>query len=77
MDDQAHGVIDVQFDRAVEIVQGLPKAGPVQTGYEEKLAMYRSVDISRISRKVWLNCALVFTSKVGIPKHVFVDTGLT
>ena len=41
MDDQARRVIDEQFDRAVEIVQGLPKSGPVQTGYEEKLAMYR------------------------------------
>ncbi|KLO15746.1 ACBP-domain-containing protein [Schizopora paradoxa] len=40
MDDQARRVIDDQFDRAVEIVQGLPKSGPVQTGYEEKLAMY-------------------------------------
>ncbi|KZV90512.1 ACBP-domain-containing protein [Exidia glandulosa HHB12029] len=29
-----------QFRRAVEIVQGLPKTGPIQTGYEEKLAMY-------------------------------------
>ena len=35
--------IDAQFDRAVEIVQGLPKNGPIQTGYEEKLAMYRYV----------------------------------
>ncbi len=34
-------VIDAQFDRAVEIVQTLPKNGPIQTGYEEKLAMYR------------------------------------
>ena len=41
MDDQVRRVIDEQFDRAVEIVQGLPKSGPVQTGYEEKLAMYR------------------------------------
>jgi hypothetical protein len=36
-------LIDAQFDRAVEIVQNLPKTGPVQTGYEEKLAMYRCV----------------------------------
>ena len=35
--------IDAQFDRAVQIVQGLPKTGPIQTGYEEKLAMYRCV----------------------------------
>lgn len=33
--------IDEQFDRAVAIVQGLPKTGPIQTAYEEKLAMYR------------------------------------
>ncbi|PVF93197.1 ACBP-domain-containing protein [Serendipita vermifera] len=33
-------LIDLQFDRAVEMVQGLPKNGPIQTGYEEKLAMY-------------------------------------
>ncbi|KZT62148.1 ACBP-domain-containing protein [Calocera cornea HHB12733] len=32
--------LDSQFDRAVEIVQGLSKTGPIQTGYEEKLAMY-------------------------------------
>jgi hypothetical protein len=34
-------LIDAQFDRAVEIVSGLPKTGPIQTGYEEKLTMYR------------------------------------
>ncbi|KAH7931273.1 ACBP-domain-containing protein [Leucogyrophana mollusca] len=33
-------LIDAQFDRAVEIIQGLPKTGPIQTGYEEKLTMY-------------------------------------
>ncbi|KAG8931344.1 hypothetical protein FRC02_002851 [Tulasnella sp. 418] len=32
--------LDAQFNRAVEIVQGLPNTGPIQTGYEEKLAMY-------------------------------------
>ncbi len=36
-------LIDAQFDRAVEIVQNLPKTGPIQTGYEEKLTMYRYV----------------------------------
>ncbi|KAI0003053.1 acyl CoA binding protein-domain-containing protein [Russula compacta] len=36
----SHDLIDAQFDRAVEIVQNLPKTGPIQTGYEEKLAMY-------------------------------------
>ena len=29
------------FDRTVDIVQGLPKTGPIQTSYEEKLALYR------------------------------------
>ncbi|KAI4519090.1 ACBP-domain-containing protein, partial [Schizophyllum commune Loenen D] len=33
-------LIDAQFDRAVEIVQSLPKTGPIQTDYEEKLTMY-------------------------------------
>ncbi|KIO13091.1 hypothetical protein M404DRAFT_124849 [Pisolithus tinctorius Marx 270] len=35
-----HQLLDAQFNRAVEIVQGLPKTGPIQTGYEEKLNMY-------------------------------------
>lgn len=38
-------LIDAQFDRAVEIVQGLPKNGPIQTGYEEKLTMYRCANL--------------------------------
>ncbi|KAF7301541.1 ACBP-domain-containing protein [Mycena indigotica] len=33
-------LIDAQFDRAVEIVQSLPKNGPIQTSYDEKLTMY-------------------------------------
>ncbi|KAF8511167.1 acyl CoA binding protein-domain-containing protein [Gautieria morchelliformis] len=33
-------LIDAQFEKAVSIVQSLPKTGPIQTGYEEKLAMY-------------------------------------
>lgn len=41
-------LIDAQFDRAVEIVQNLPKTGPIQTGYEEKLAMYRCATSSTI-----------------------------
>ncbi|TFK29216.1 ACBP-domain-containing protein [Coprinopsis marcescibilis] len=35
-----HDLIDAQFDRAVQIVQSLPKTGPIQTDYEEKLQMY-------------------------------------
>ena len=46
MDAQA---IDAQFDRAVQIVQSLPKTGPIQTGYEEKLAMYRWVIVNFVS----------------------------
>ncbi|KAF8583955.1 ACBP-domain-containing protein [Ramaria rubella] len=33
-------LIDAQFEKSVSIVQSLPKTGPIQTGYEEKLAMY-------------------------------------
>jgi acyl-CoA-binding protein len=33
--------MDSLFDRAVSIVQSLPKTGPIQTDYEEKLGMYR------------------------------------
>ncbi|KAF8529250.1 ACBP-domain-containing protein [Hysterangium stoloniferum] len=33
-------LIDAQFEKAVSIVQSLPKTGPIQTGYEDKLAMY-------------------------------------
>ncbi|TBU49070.1 ACBP-domain-containing protein [Dichomitus squalens] len=40
MDVDSRQLIDAQFDRAVEIVQSLPKTGPIQTGYEEKLDMY-------------------------------------
>ncbi|KAJ8697971.1 hypothetical protein PTI98_004737 [Pleurotus ostreatus] len=36
----SHQLIDAQFDRAVAIVQALPKTGPIQTDYEEKLEMY-------------------------------------
>ena len=39
----SHQLIDAQFDRAVEIVQSLPKNGPIQTDYEEKLTMYRYI----------------------------------
>lgn len=41
-------LIDAQFDRAVQIVQSLPKTGPIQTGYEEKLTMYRYAAIVRV-----------------------------
>jgi len=33
-------LLSSQFDRAVELVQTLPKNGPIQSSYEEKLALY-------------------------------------
>ena len=45
----AHELIDAQFDRAVEIIQSLPKTGPIQTDYEEKLMMYRCANLSRFT----------------------------
>src|SRR6266404_4278930 len=57
-------LIDAQFDRAVEIVQNLPKTGPIQTGYEEKLTMYRYV-YSMVSLSLLAYAApAVYTSKV-------------
>ena len=44
----SHDLIDAQFDRAVQIVQSLPKTGPIQTDYEEKLEMYRYDDCFRL-----------------------------
>jgi hypothetical protein len=58
-------LIDAQFDRAVEIVQGLPKTGPVQTTYEEKLAMYRCVAIAETFYIVpHVQALIVCTNKV-------------
>jgi hypothetical protein len=62
----SHQLIDAQFDRAVEIVQSLPKIGPIQTTYEEKLTMYRCVSLSyalfgilsRYSRTAYTNKVL-------------------
>nr|KIR89346.1 long-chain fatty acid transporter [Cryptococcus tetragattii IND107] len=39
MDGTAAG-LDAQFNRAVDIVQSLPKAGTIQTTYEDKLLLY-------------------------------------
>ncbi len=33
-------VIDALFVKTVDMVQSLPKSGPIQTSYEEKLALY-------------------------------------
>ena len=62
----SHQLIDAQFDRAVEIVQSLPKNGPIQTDYEEKLTMYRCVTSARVPSHL-LTCrlfALAYTNKV-------------
>ncbi|KAI0650154.1 ACBP-domain-containing protein [Trametes meyenii] len=40
MEMDSRQLIDAQFDRAVGIVQSLPKTGPIQTAYEDKLDMY-------------------------------------
>ncbi|KAI6105464.1 ACBP-domain-containing protein [Pisolithus sp. B1] len=48
-----HQLLDAQFNRAVEIVQGLSKTGPIQTGYEEKLNMYRCVHDRKCCPVVW------------------------
>lgn len=59
-------LIDAQFDRAVEVVQSLPKTGPIQTDYEEKLTMYRydqRLCDGRCAEASPLP-SLVFTSKV-------------
>ena len=58
-------LIDAQFDRAVEIVQNLPKTGPIQTGYEEKLTMYRYVAIYRLSHLHWLNLCMLQSLQAG------------
>jgi hypothetical protein len=44
-----NNLIDAQFNRAVEIVQNLPKAGPIQTGYEDKLNLYRCAIVVLVS----------------------------
>ncbi|KAF9652099.1 ACBP-domain-containing protein [Thelephora ganbajun] len=43
-------LIDAQFDRAVEIVQSLPKNGPIQTDYEEKLTiLYKQATVGNVT----------------------------
>ena len=58
----ARELVDAQFDRAVEIVQGLPKNGPIQTEYEEKLNMYRYADCLIVSSQLsesWISQACI------------------
>ncbi|EAU84611.2 hypothetical protein CC1G_00130 [Coprinopsis cinerea okayama7 len=44
-----HELIDAQFDRAVQIVQSLPKTGPIQTDYEEKLQiLYKQATVGNV-----------------------------
>lgn len=38
--DSATAGLDAQFNRAVDIVQSLPKGGTIQTTYEDKLWLY-------------------------------------
>ena len=74
MDTNSRQLIDAQFDRAVEIVQGLPKTGPIQTGYEDKLNMYRYA-ISLLLQHTASNKAYAvaaFTNKVSTIVHFSV-----
>ncbi|KAI9066381.1 ACBP-domain-containing protein [Trametes sanguinea] len=42
-------LIDAQFDRAVQIVQSLPKTGPIQTSYEDKLnILYKQATVGNV-----------------------------
>ncbi|KAI0363555.1 ACBP-domain-containing protein [Pilatotrama ljubarskyi] len=42
-------LIDAQFDRAVQIVQSLPKTGPIQTAYEDKLnILYKQATVGNV-----------------------------
>lgn len=38
--EEAAALIDARFHRAVDIIQSLPKSGPITTTYEEKLMLY-------------------------------------
>ena len=64
MDVDSRQLIDAQFDRAVEIVQGLPKTGPIQTGYEDKLNMYRYDTLDLLYEPVLIPRPSACTSKV-------------
>lgn len=37
---EAAALTDARFHRAVDIIQSLPKGGPISTTYEEKLMLY-------------------------------------
>ena len=67
MDVDSRQLIDAQFDRAVEIVQGLPKTGPIQTGYEDKLNMYRYDTLELLYEPVLNPRPSACTSKVIAP----------
>jgi hypothetical protein len=70
-------LIDAQFDRAVEIVQGLPKTGPIQTGYEEKLTMYRCATRPFISTHTFTYWLPACISKVDINFTSYARVSLT
>ena len=70
----SHELIDAQFDRAVEIVQGLPKTGPIQTDYEEKLTMYRWDTLQLRGYHVYI---LINLNIVCISRVLFSDASLS
>lgn len=43
-------LIDARFHRAVDIIQSLPKSGPITTTYEEKLMLYSLYKQGRVER---------------------------
>ncbi|KAJ3018853.1 hypothetical protein NUW54_g237 [Trametes sanguinea] len=67
MDMDSRQLIDAQFDRAVQIVQSLPKTGPIQTSYEDKLNMYRCVPTSRNEYQRDSHRIAACTNKVAFP----------
>ncbi|KAJ3007958.1 hypothetical protein NUW54_g3342 [Trametes sanguinea] len=67
MDMDSRQLIDAQFDRAVQIVQSLPKTGPIQTSYEDKLNMYRCVPTSRNESQRDSHRIAACTNKVAFP----------
>lgn len=66
-----HSIIDAQFNRAVEIVQNLPKTGPIQTGYEDKLDMYRCALRVCISSSAHASYSSLFKQGNPRPLHTY------
>nr|GAT53845.1 predicted protein [Mycena chlorophos] len=70
----SNDLIDAQFDRAVEIVQSFPKNGPIQTGYDEKLTMYRRVLLA-VSVGSFTDHPTAYTNKLRLEMLHLQDQG--